>query len=71
MARISELTIECGFCATRFRSNAFAESGPLESALASGHSVRCIKCGKTILCNTRNTTWSVEETGPGAGIEFN
>lgn len=71
MARISELTIECGFCATRFRSNASTESGPLESALASGHSARCTKCGKTILCNTRNTTWTAEETGPGAGIEFN
>lgn len=71
MACISQLTIECGFCATRFHSNAFTETRALESALAGGYSARCTKCGKDILCNKGNTTWSVEETGPGGGIEFN
>lgn len=70
MARIKDLTIECGFCGTRFHSNAFAESGPLESALVGGYTARCTKCGKDILCNTRNTKWSVEEAGSGGGIEF-
>jgi|WetSurMetagenome_2_1015567.scaffolds.fasta_scaffold848494_2 hypothetical protein len=70
MARIRELTIQCGFCTTRHQSRAFAETGALESALAAGYTAKCPKCGKDILCNKANTTWSVEESGPAGAIEF-
>lgn len=70
MARITDLTVECGFCGTRFHSNAFTDTGVLEAALAGGYSTRCTKCAKDVLCNKRNTTWAVEESGPGGGIEF-
>jgi hypothetical protein len=70
MARIRELIIECGFCATRHHSKAFADTEALESALAAGYTAKCPKCGKNVLCNKVNMTWSVEESGPAGAIEF-
>ncbi len=70
MARISQLTIECGFCGHKFHSNAFAETKALEAALHAGHTAHCLKCGKDILCNKSNTTWSVEDSGSDGAIEF-
>jgi hypothetical protein len=64
------LTIQCGFCATRHDSKAFEDTGALETALAAGYSAKCPKCGKQILCNKVNTSWSVEESGGAGAIEF-
>jgi len=70
MARIRELFIECGFCGTKSASKAFAETEALEAALAAGHMVICPKCGKRILCNRGNTSYTLEDfAGPG-GIDF-
>jgi hypothetical protein len=71
MAQIREISIECGFCGTKFHSKAFTESKDLEAALGAGYMVDCPKCGKQILCNKSNTSYSVEETGGGSGgIDF-
>ena len=70
MAKIRELSIQCGFCGTKFHSKAFTDTVVLEAALASGHTDRCPKCGKDILCNKANTTWVIEESGGGGGIDF-
>lgn len=70
MARIRELFIECGFCGTKFHSMAFAEAEVLEAALAAGHMVNCPKCGKRILCNKGNTSYTVEDSAGTGGIDF-
>ncbi len=70
MARIRELLIVCGFCGTKINSKAFAQSDALEAALASGHTLACPKCGKQILCNKSNTTYSIEESAGSGGIDF-
>ena len=70
MARIRELIIECGFCGTRFHSMAFTDTVVLEAALERGHTAHCPKCGKSVLCNRGNTTWTIEESGPPGAIEF-
>jgi hypothetical protein len=70
MARIKELFVECGFCGTKFNSKAFAETDALESALATGHMVDCPKCGKRILCNKSNTSYTLEESAGTGGIDF-
>jgi hypothetical protein len=70
MARIGELFIVCGFCGTKSNSKAFAETEALEAALATGYTLPCPKCGKQILCNKSNTTYALEESGGGGGIDF-
>jgi DNA-directed RNA polymerase subunit RPC12/RpoP len=70
MAQIRELSIVCGFCGTKFHSKAFTESETLEAALTTGHSVGCPKCGKQILCNKSNTSYTVDEAGGTGGIDF-
>lgn len=70
MARIRELFIECGFCGTKFHSNAFAQTEALEAALTAGHMVSCPKCGKRILCNKGNTSYTVEDSAGSGGIDF-
>ncbi len=70
MARIRELSIKCGFCGTKFHSKAFAETEALEAALASGHMINCPKCGKSILCNRGNTSYTADESAGTGGIDF-
>ncbi len=70
MARIKELLIECGFCGLKFHSKAFAETETLNAALAAGHTVGCPKCGKDILCNKNNTSYSLDEPNGAGGIDF-
>jgi hypothetical protein len=70
MARIRELSVKCGFCGTRSNSKAFAETEALEAAFASGYMVSCTKCGKRILCNRGNTSYTVEESAGTGGIDF-
>ena len=70
MAQIRELSITCGFCGTKSGSKAFSDSEVLEKALAKGHSVDCVKCGKQVLCNKNNTSYTVEESAGGGGIDF-
>jgi hypothetical protein len=70
MAQIRELTIRCGFCGTKFHSRDFTDTTVLEAALLAGHTDHCPKCGKDILCNKANTTWVIEESGGGGGIDF-
>ena len=70
MSRIRELSIVCGFCGTKFNSKAFSESEVLEAALATGYSVGCPKCGKQILCNKSNTSYTLDESAGTGGIDF-
>ena len=70
MARIRELFIVCGFCGTKFNSKDFSESEVLDAALATGHSVGCPKCGKQILCNKSNSSYTLEESAGTGGIDF-
>ena len=60
----------CGFCGTKFNSKAFSETQVLDSALAAGHSVSCVKCGKSILCNKNNTSYTLEDSASTGGIDF-
>ncbi len=70
MAQIRELFIVCGFCGTKSNSKAFADTEALEAALATGHTLACPKCGKQILCNKSNTSYTVEESAGNGGIDF-
>jgi hypothetical protein len=70
MAQIRELSIMCGFCGTKANSKAFAETEALEAALASGYMVSCPKCGKRILCNRANTSYTAEASAGTGGIDF-